>query len=61
VHDPVGQAAAECLEDGAVGGWSADRNLAPRYMPMWTNEAKAEHMKSSPVLGGSLLESEVSL
>jgi len=44
-----------------VAGWSADRNLAPRYMPMWTNEAKAEDMEANPILGCSLHKSEVSL
>jgi len=44
-----------------VAGWSTDRNLALRYVPMWTDEAKSEHMKSIPMLGCSLLKSEVSL
>ena len=44
-----------------VAEWSAGRNLAPRYRLMWTNEARAEHMKSTPMLECSLLKSEVSL
>ena len=44
-----------------VAECSADTSLAPRHMPMCTDQAKAEYMKSTSMLRWSLFKSEVSL